>query len=790
MSLSDEQIRELETTIRRSKVLLEEATKILENLDTKNAELLTSKQIPYKEYIKISTKISTPSHQVLAENNLPLHLDNIARFSRVRTYAPLFVIDETLRSGEWIDLFVVLKGLGFSLNTFFEKPLPSVDIAETRVREQPISKAVDNLLYTYTPFKLRGARREDYTILMLPSTRGHSITRTWFSNETNCFYENGVKVITPDEVRPTRVNEIRDLIFVNGEQGFRLEIDRRIGDAVYYCRMGQYISPLRNCNRHECWLWSACQGTRFWSRTPKSFYSIARVTPNIEVRVDSYEKPEILAESEGIMTFEKIDELVAKIYVSSVTFMSRYMVRNPLIRLRETIGYRVNTRSIAIAIDASWLKNFIRELLQRDSLLYTWIYTKHFVLSNLVVNDVRQVSRFFWNLITLSRDNRTNRFVKGLQSRNVTEELVEFACRVLLHTLSHVLHEEIVAVLQTSSDNVVYAYSQRPENDGKYRIFLFENAERGLGLTESFASRIQNSKEKMITGMVDKITERVGTCGMQIISSISLEEANEDVRTISERLNFYNRVLNTTYGISVPLEIARYILAREDSITARLVDREDISAFMDDILSAMPLCWDGCYHCVRLETDCHEPPYEQMFLVSKFLLMAFLNEWKGTFKKLPHAFPKGPLVEIGEARNLFNYIKNATKNVRLTSPWISEHVAKAIHDLAMNKKICFQIITSMDLDVETHRNALKVLLKKKTPEVQVRVLKDLHAKMVWIDDTLFITGSVNLTLSGLYENVESYVVLSNEDVLRESLRKFAELWSKAVPLEDVSSEAE
>jgi len=793
--LSDEEIRELEIAVRRSKVTQEEATRSLENLDRKNAELFTRREIPYREYTKVNTRISTPSHQVLDENNLPLQLDNITRFARVRTSAPLFAIDETLRSGEWIDLLVVLKDMGFSLNTLFEKPLPSVDIVGTRVGEQPISKAVDNLLYTYTPFKLRGARREEYMILLLPSIRGDSIVRTWFSNEANCFYENGVKVITPDEVRPTRVNEIRDLIHVNGEQFFRLEIDRRIGDGAYYCRMGQYISPLRNCNRHECWLWSACEGTRFWSRTTRSFYSIAKVSPNIEVRVDNYEKLEALTEFESIFAFEKIDELLAKIYIGSVTFMSRYMVRNPLIKLKETIGYRVNTRSIAVAIDASWLKNFMRELLLRDSALYTWIYTKHFVWSNFDVNDVRQVSRFFWNLIIMKKDDKTNRFVKGLQLKNVTEDLIAFACRVLLHTLSHVMHEEIVAVLQTASDNIVYAYSQRPENDGKFRIFLFENAERGLGLTESFASRIQSGKEKMVIDMMNKMTERARTCSMEIVSSVSIEEVSKNVKTILDHLDSYNRVLNTTYGISVPVEITRYILAREDGTTSKLVDKEDVSAFIDDILSTLPLCWDGCYQCVRLETDCHEPPYEQIFLVSKHLLIALLNEWRGTFVKPPSTLPseaavlKQPVVEIGEARNLFNYIRNARKSVRLTSPWISEQVARTICDLAVRKKINFKILTSLDMNVETHRNALKVLVGTKVPEIQVRVLenKQLHAKMILVDESLFIIGSANLTLSGLYENIESYVVLSNADVVTESLRKFAELWSMAVPLKDVNS---
>ena len=787
--MSDEQIEKLKTSVRRSKVTQEEAAKSLENLDRKIAELFAKREMTHGEYGKIITRISAPSHQVLDENNLPPQLDNITRFAHVRTTASLFAIDEILRSGEWIDLLVVLKDLGFPLNTLFEKPLPSVDIVGTRAREQPISKAVDNLLYTYTPFKLRGARREDYTILLLPSIRGDSIPRTWFSNEADYFYENGVKVITPDEVRPTRVNEIRDLIFVNGEQFFRLELDRRIGDGAYYCRMGQYISPLRNCSRNICWLWDACGGTRFWSRTPRSFYSIAKVSPNIGVRVDNYEKPEVLTEFENILTFEKIDELLAKIYIASVTFMSRYMVRNPLIRLKETIGYRVNTRSIALAIDASWLENFVRELLLRNSVVYTWIYTRNFVLNNFNVNDVRQVSRFFWDLITQEDNDKTSRFVRGLQSRNVTEDLVAFACRVLLHTLSHVLHEEIVSVLQTASDNIVYAYSQRPEKDGKFRIFIFENAERGLGLTESFASRIKSGKEKIVMDMINKITERAGACGIEIVSSVSMENAGNNVRTVLGHLSMYNRVLSTTYGISVPVEIARYILAREDNTTAKLIDKEDVSAFIDDILSTQPMCWDGCYQCVRLETDCHEPPYEQIFKVSKSLLMSLLNSWQeslGGKKIQPSQIERGiqqAVVSIGKAKNLFNHVERAKKSVKITSPWISEKVAEQICDMASKRGISFEILTSLDEAVETHKRTLKLFRDAAIPKVKIKVLKDrpLHAKMIIVDDKLLIIGSANLTLSGLYENVESYAVLTGPETVNESITKFNELWNIASP---------
>jgi hypothetical protein len=793
IEMSAQDVRKLETLIRRSKVAQEEAKKALEKLYRKNAELISRGELSYRDSTRIMTKIFTPAHKVIDRLNLPTQLDNMARFADSRVAAPLFVIDETIRNRSWIDLLVVLKELGFSLNTLFEKPLPSVDIAGARRLVRPVSKAVDNLLYTYTPFKLRGARARDYVILLLPSIRGDSISRNWFGAEANYFYEDSIKIITPDEVRPTLVNSIGDMIFVNGEHFFRLEIDRRIAQGVYYCRMGYYISPKRTCVRRSCPLWSPCQGRRFWTG-PRSFYSLAKVAPNIEVRVENYEDVETLSDfGNGMLSFEKINELSARIYIASVTFLSSRMIRNPLVRLRESIGYQVSTRAIALAIDANWLREFVNELLRKDSELYTWIYTKHFILQNLDVNDVRRLAAFFWDLIRSSRNRMTNRFKRGLESRAVDDNLVTFGCQTLLHTLSHVMHEEMIAKLQTSSGNIVYAYSRRPESDGKYRIFLFENAERGLGLSESFALRIQKEGSMFVPKITEEIIKVQLLHSRSLVSSVSLKDASENVRTIMTHLDSYNRAMQTNYGISVPVEIARYILAREDRDTARLIFREDVSAFIDDILSTSQVCWDGCYQCVRLETGCHVPPYEQMFVTSKNLLLALFNAWHSMSDELaakPPAAPKGvkkqTILEIGQAKNLFNYIRSARSEVKITSPWISQRVAKDICDLALKKNIGFEILTSLDTTVRTHKNALKIFREAGIPKIKVRVIEDkqLHAKMVLVDESSFIIGSANLTLSGLYENVESYVVLSGTDVVSRSLAEFENLWKKATPIEN------
>jgi phosphatidylserine/phosphatidylglycerophosphate/cardiolipin synthase-like enzyme len=146
--------------------------------------------------------------------------------------------------------------------------------------------------------------------------------------------------------------------------------------------------------------------------------------------------------------------------------------------------------------------------------------------------------------------------------------------------------------------------------------------------------------------------------------------------------------------------------------------------------------------------------------------------------------PKLAIVEIGEAKQLFSYLRHAHKVIRITSPWISSEVAKSICDMARTQKIDFRIITSSDTSVETHKKAIQIFRDASLENVKVRILKDklVHAKMIIIDENLFIIGSANLTLSGLYENIEGYVVLSDPNLVKDSIFKFDELWSMAVAI--------
>jgi len=748
----------------------------VESLERKRTELFSSKKINFDTHMKLG-KLTLAIYELLEKDRLNDRLDEIVSTSNILSITPYYALDEIIRGREWVDLIEVLRSLGFNLNTLFEKPLPSVAIGTERDPEQR-SKPIDNMLYSYTPFKLRGTGG-NYSILLLPSIRGHNITTKWCDGDARTFYEGSIKILTPNSIRLTNVNDLKSMVSVNGEQGFRLEIDRRSPANTYYCKMGLYVSPSSGCNRRECYLWDPCQGKKFW-KGPKSFYSLGKVAPNISVKIDRYDPPTTIQSNKFGLSVETIENLQAKIYIDGVIFFSSYFSHSPTIKLKETPGYRITTRGIAFSIEASWLQKFVEMVLSNDPEIFAWIFTKYFISNNYDVNDLRRVSAFFWNIISAKKDTKVSEYEKKIKVRLVEPALVQFGVSVLMHSLAHLIHEEVISMLQTSPENLVYSYSKKPETDGRYRVFIIENAERGLGLTQSFVASVNKFGITYLDDLANRINKILAMCSRTTLSFVPSTGASPDVKLIWDHVNEYNRIFQLKFGISAPVEFIRYVLSRYDSAASKVIEKDEVSPYIDDILSATPLCWDGCYHCVRLEADCHDSPYEQIFDVSKSLLTAFLNEWRETFMVSAATRSKTKtIIQIGEAKNLLNFIRNAKSRVTIISPWFSKEVARTICELVKARALQFRILTSNDKNNETHVEALKIFSAERTQGVQVRVLIDRlpHVKMIVVDDSLLVIGSANLTLSGLYENVEGYVIIDDVDAIIKSIRSFEELWN-------------
>ena len=758
-----------------SKASQEAVKSAVDSLDRKRAELLASRKIDMDTFVAIG-ELTQETHRLWKRDKLDIRLGELVTTANVLSVAPFYALDEVIRGRQWLDLLEVLKDLGFTLNTLFEKPLPAVSIG-TEKDPEARSKPIDNMLFSYTPFKLRGTAG-NYSMLLLPSARGHTVTTRWCDDDSRTFYEGDVKILTPNSIKLTTVNNLKDTVSITGERGFRLEVDRRSPENTYYCKMGLYVSPVNRCQRRECYLWDPCQGKKFW-RGPTSFYSLSKVSPDLAVKIDRYDSPIPIQSNKFGLAIETIPSLQAKLFIDSVIFYSSYFTHSPMIKLKETPGYQITTRAVGFSVEASWIETFVRTVLSNDPEIFAWVLTKHFVSTNYDVNDLRRVSTFFSNTVRGTKDAKVSDYEKLMKSRNVTPELVSFGVALLMHGLAHLIHEEVISTLQTSSENLVYSFSDRAESDGKYRVFIIENAEKGLGLTQSFAASVAKIGPKYLDDLASRINKLVAMCSRHGLF-VPPTRASSDVKLIWNQVNAYHRTFQLRFGISMPVEFVRYVLSR-DAKTSSIIDKDEVSPYIDDILSSTPLCWDGCYHCVRLESDCHYSPFEQIFGVSKSLVVAFLNEWLGVFKSdLISGSKSGTKVQIGEARNLLNYVRGAKREVAIISPWFSKQVAKTICDLSKAQGVKFKIITSNDEQNETHLEALRIFQSQGDEQIDLRVLIDRlpHIKMIIIDDSLLIMGSANLTLSGLYENVEGYVIISDSDNIVKSLRSFDELWNQ------------
>ncbi|MCW3984742.1 MAG: phospholipase D family protein [Candidatus Bathyarchaeota archaeon] len=139
-------------------------------------------------------------------------------------------------------------------------------------------------------------------------------------------------------------------------------------------------------------------------------------------------------------------------------------------------------------------------------------------------------------------------------------------------------------------------------------------------------------------------------------------------------------------------------------------------------------------------------------------------------------------------------IDNAKESVWVITPWLGKEYAELLAHLSQ-KGIDVRIITSrVDYNIESIKilnacmNAnLRILIldKEKTSDNSVFV----HAKIYLSDKRHAISGSANLTYSGLNSNVETLSIAETEEEVQRIERDFMSLWfkyeSKSVSKEEI-----
>ena len=128
-------------------------------------------------------------------------------------------------------------------------------------------------------------------------------------------------------------------------------------------------------------------------------------------------------------------------------------------------------------------------------------------------------------------------------------------------------------------------------------------------------------------------------------------------------------------------------------------------------------------------------------------------------------------------------LDNAEESVWIVSPWLGKEYAKLLATLSQ-KGIEVRIITSkVDFNLESleilkaceNQNlSYLVLDRERTDEKGVFI----HAKIYLVDKKFGISGSANLTYSGLNTNVETLSIAENSDEVQQIENDFMRLWLK------------
>ncbi len=139
---------------------------------------------------------------------------------------------------------------------------------------------------------------------------------------------------------------------------------------------------------------------------------------------------------------------------------------------------------------------------------------------------------------------------------------------------------------------------------------------------------------------------------------------------------------------------------------------------------------------------------------------------------------------------------NAKKSVWVISPWLGKKYAEQLATLSQ-KGIEVRIITSnQDYNIESleilkaseNPNLLLLILRKEKPDVKPTFV---HAKIYIADNERAISGSANLTYSGLHSNVESLSIAETKEEVQQIEMEFRRIWmefeNKSMSKEELSS---
>jgi phosphatidylserine/phosphatidylglycerophosphate/cardiolipin synthase-like enzyme len=128
-------------------------------------------------------------------------------------------------------------------------------------------------------------------------------------------------------------------------------------------------------------------------------------------------------------------------------------------------------------------------------------------------------------------------------------------------------------------------------------------------------------------------------------------------------------------------------------------------------------------------------------------------------------------------------ISKATGSILIVGPWLDAYfIGKVIDSLPnLNIEVRFMVRIDGDDVIDTKTLSALNLARKNIKNFQARTLKNLHSKVILIDNEIFYLGSANWYWYSLHESLE-VTVTGNTNILPELVRELYDYWDKGTPL--------
>ena len=607
-----------------------------------------------------------------------------------------------------------------------------------------------------------------------------------------------------EELRVRERQAPRDLGWKLGSWRIRL-------DYVYFCYKGLAIStdpydlecPFKNCPIRRGGL---CDGKRYWSATyyrrkpyPK-IYPLRFVAPGLGGVLIYREKL-----PKDFIVFAAYDKRRVESIWYGIEIGTWFIRARPTIRIyfdkNAWVGYSIPTSLLEISFNMDWLNNEIKKIIESSDEIRKSIVLKYVLYRSLRRTlDYERLARAINNILQGKKEAKI--FKKYYVDKDIDEEFLMFARKLLLHSLEHMLTQYVLFKLVGVDYNFIitrYYYKNAA------KIFVIENAKNGrLGIVDTVIKDVESKGlPAFLLGFIDWLGTFLDEHDREF-SRLSNERRNRAAKLINETIkrfdrenknkadrlkkideivqNFSNELRKADIQLDVTL--ARTVLLVSNRVSEDLI--EELEDYFDDILEkhGFPLCWDGCNACVRLERYCGEGIH-QVLTTSKMLLKAFIE-------RLRNLISSGIAESSREVGKVVEpLLQDSRKSIDVSSPFISPRYARMLVNKS-KKGIRVRVLTwipkpgeeSID-EYRYHVESLRILKENINENLEVRVTDRLHAKIYVVDGKIAITGSANLTERGMHGNYEHIdIKLDPESVSRIS-EEFNKLWSSGKDIKQI-----